>query len=410
MQNLNTKNVLRQARKVQKTGLFLLNKTSFYIKSLFKKINLANIKLSSNKMKVPFYVSLVLIIFLIGFALKPDSNNKNLNSASLSNITIESGLPEIPEKTEKVQENKLDFSIASEREKDPSFLTSSNGSALVPPKTDFQASAPKTRTEIETYTVQPGDTVSTIASKFGLYWSTILWENDLNAWSVIQPGQELKILPTNGITHKVKNGENISYIANKYNSTIEQISKFNNVGDEISPGQTLIVPDGTPPPKPKPKPRPEPEPNKTFVSDNNGNYSYTDWRYKRFASTCHRFYRYPGQCTDWAAFKWALEENQCVPSDWGHAKSWYYHAKSDGYQVSPTPKPGAIMSLDCNAWACDLWGHVAYVESVNSSYITISELNASGNGQYQSRTLLNKTGVWQDNYGWKILGYIYPLQ
>src|SRR6056297_2693671 len=166
MQNLNTKNVLRQARKVQKTGLFLLNKTSFYIKSLFKKINLVNIKLSSNKMKVPFYVSLVLIIFLIGFALKPDSNNKNLNSASLSNITIESGLPEMPEKTEKVQENKLDFNIASEREKDPSFLTSSNGSALVPPKTDFQASAPKTRTEIETYTVQPGDTVSTIASKF----------------------------------------------------------------------------------------------------------------------------------------------------------------------------------------------------------------------------------------------------
>ncbi len=410
MNNHNIEKLLKQAKNraksLGKTCNRSLDKIIFYLKNIhmLQKIdNLAkNLKFSLPKVKNSFYIGLVLTLVLASIFLTSQVDNSTKQSASLTNLTIETGLPEISNQTQ-TQTKESDFSIASQQEPDDSTFYTATGSAIIPPKAQFSASAPKTRTEIETYTVQPGDTVSTIANKFGLYWSTILWENDLSSWSVIKPGQELKILPVDGITHKVKKGENLSYIAKKYNSSTEQISKFNDVDDEISPGQTLIVPDGTPPPKPKPKPAPAPAPTYAQTQTNNHNYSnYWDWW---GTTNCHKFIA--RQCTSWAAYKWALEQKQCVPS-WGNAESWFYNAKSAGYDVGYQAKPGAIMYLTCTSWLCQRYGHVAYVESANGSHVTISEMNGLKSEAYSSRTLLNKTSVWQS--GWKILGYIYPLQ
>jgi murein DD-endopeptidase MepM/ murein hydrolase activator NlpD len=104
----------------------------------------------------------------------------------------------------------------------------------------------KKRTEIETHVVEKGDTISTIAQNFGISVSTILWENNLNAYSVIRPGDKLKILPFNGVKHQIASGENLGYIANKYDVDIEKITSSNNItaNSTLKLGQVLMIPDG----------------------------------------------------------------------------------------------------------------------------------------------------------------------
>ncbi len=104
----------------------------------------------------------------------------------------------------------------------------------------------KKRDKIITYTVQRGDSISTIARKFGIKVKTILWENNLSSYSIIRPGDKLRILPIDGVTHKVKNGENLSYIAKKYDTEAKEILKANKLADAsyLKIGQELLIPNG----------------------------------------------------------------------------------------------------------------------------------------------------------------------
>ncbi len=83
--------------------------------------------------------------------------------------------------------------------------------------------------------------------------TTVMWENDLTETSKIKPGQELKILPLDGIRHKVSRGETISSIGKKYSLEGSEIQvmvdyPFNEfLNDEtfdLATGQYLMVPDG----------------------------------------------------------------------------------------------------------------------------------------------------------------------
>lgn len=111
----------------------------------------------------------------------------------------------------------------------------------------------KPRAEIVNYQVQPGDTASTIAEKFGISTDAIRWENNLASIEAIKPGQTLRILPVTGIAHKVSHGETIYSIAKKYDIGPQGIVDwpYNNfTNDEtfaLAVGQTLIVPDGVMP-------------------------------------------------------------------------------------------------------------------------------------------------------------------
>jgi murein DD-endopeptidase MepM/ murein hydrolase activator NlpD len=99
------------------------------------------------------------------------------------------------------------------------------------------------RTETIEYEVQTGDTVSAIAQKFNLKVNTILWANNLSAFSLIRPGNKLTILPTDGILHTVSRNETIGAIANLYGVDNNQISEYNDIsGDIISINQKLIIP------------------------------------------------------------------------------------------------------------------------------------------------------------------------
>lgn len=111
----------------------------------------------------------------------------------------------------------------------------------------------KVRDQIFAYKVQDGDTISSIAEKFGVSQETVLWQNKLDKKAKLKPDQELAILPVTGIAHKVTRGETIYSIAKKYDAEPQAIVDFpfnTFVNDEtfaLAVGQELIVPDGTMP-------------------------------------------------------------------------------------------------------------------------------------------------------------------
>lgn len=115
------------------------------------------------------------------------------------------------------------------------------------------------RTEVITYTVQPGDNLFAIAEKFGLKPETVLWSNYYvlaDNPHALTPGQELNILPVDGTYHKWSAGEGLNGVAEGYNVKPEDILDWpgnhldrDTLGDlsnpNIEPGTFLVVPGGS---------------------------------------------------------------------------------------------------------------------------------------------------------------------
>ena len=100
--------------------------------------------------------------------------------------------------------------------------------------------------KISVYTVEDGDSISSIASHFGVSVNTILWANDLTVKSTIRPGMSLVILPVTGAKHTVKKGETLSTIAAAYHASEAEIATFNGLDADatVVVGSTLIIPGG----------------------------------------------------------------------------------------------------------------------------------------------------------------------
>lgn len=111
---------------------------------------------------------------------------------------------------------------------------------------DSVETLPTTRTGIETYLVQDGDTLSGIAERFGLNLSTVLWANGLSDRSILKPNTSLTILPTNGVLYTIAKGDTISKIAKRYGITEESVRSFKTDGDTVIPGTNIILPDAKP--------------------------------------------------------------------------------------------------------------------------------------------------------------------
>jgi len=111
----------------------------------------------------------------------------------------------------------------------------------------------KLRDKIYSYTVQEGDTVSSIADKFGISSDTIRWQNNLQSKDAIKVGQVLEILPVTGVSHKVKKGDTVYSIAKYYDSVAQAVVDFpynsfvNDETFELAVGQVIVVPDGVKP-------------------------------------------------------------------------------------------------------------------------------------------------------------------
>ena len=98
-----------------------------------------------------------------------------------------------------------------------------------------------------TYIVQKGDSLYSIANKLGTTVSELKKENNLTT-NTLQIGEVLRI-PTKEIYEEeeniyiVKKGDSLYSIANKYNTTVEELKRINNLTSNIlSIGQVLKLP------------------------------------------------------------------------------------------------------------------------------------------------------------------------
>lgn len=129
------------------------------------------------------------------------------------------------------------------------------------PNINTQVSS-KVRDSIINYEVQSGDTVKSIALKFGISENTVRWQNDLTG-DKIKVGQNLEILPVTGVSHKVQKGDTVYSIAKKYDADPQSIVDFpfntfsNDETFELAIGQTVMVPDGEKPTGATSTPRPK---------------------------------------------------------------------------------------------------------------------------------------------------------
>lgn len=108
--------------------------------------------------------------------------------------------------------------------------------------------------EVIEHEVQAGETLSQIAEKYGLKVESVLWANGIDSSDAkIKEGQSLKILPLDGVLHKVKKGDTVYTVAKKYEANPQAVVDYpfntftNDETFALAVGQTIMIPDGVMP-------------------------------------------------------------------------------------------------------------------------------------------------------------------
>jgi cell wall-associated NlpC family hydrolase len=103
-----------------------------------------------------------------------------------------------------------------------------------------------------THTVEEGETVRMLAAKYGISPLTLMAANGIRNPDLLQIGQDLVILPTDGVLYTLKQGESIKKVAERYSIDPGEIVRANVLGpdpDMVQPGTKIVVPGATPIPR-----------------------------------------------------------------------------------------------------------------------------------------------------------------
>jgi surface antigen len=183
--------------------------------------------------------------------------------------------------------------------------------------------------------------------------------------------------------HIVKENENLTEIAEKYDTTWQRMFYKNDViitPDHIEPGVKLKIPKADEklesreipiPPAPQPmNPHATTTPSRSVSAQQTQKKSTT-----RPTNTAGNGYVY-GYCT------WHVKNlRPDLPNSLGNANTWVARASALGFSTGSTPRVGAV------AQATTGYMHVAYVTAVHKDgTITVSEMNYRGWGTVNSRT------------------------
>lgn len=214
------------------------------------------------------------------------------------------------------------------------------------------ATALKSKADIQTYTVQAGETISSLATRFGITSDSIRWSNGLSGDSVA-PGTKLLIPPVTGIVYTVKAGDTAESLAARFGTSKDQILAYND--GEISGlqvGEQIIIPNGS-------------QNATTAAGIAAGSGAATSAAFPWGSGPMYGYNGYDyGYCT------WYVATQINVPANWGNASTWAYYARLSGWHVSSAPTVGAIAQKGGGE------GHVAIVIGVNpDGSVTVRDMN-----------------------------------
>lgn len=118
------------------------------------------------------------------------------------------------------------------------------GETLVADLASTNSTFAEASTQISTYVVREGDTISGVAKMFNVSINTILWANNLTSKSFLKTGQVLIILPVSGIKYTIQKNDTISSVAKKYRADANEIYNYNDLdpSSKLTIGQSLIIP------------------------------------------------------------------------------------------------------------------------------------------------------------------------
>jgi LysM repeat protein len=236
------------------------------------------------------------------------------------------------------------------------------------------------------YTIQPGENLAVIATKFHVTVAQLRWSNAglFNSDSVLA-GEQIVIPPIAGVVVTVKAGDTVQSLATAYQVDPGTIMDYNRLRDPaVTAGTVLVIPNGIgpafpPPPAVYQAPR--------YVGTGGAMPTVVK-------SCCLGPFAATGFPVGWCTYYVATWRNVTWRGDAGW---WYDNARAQGYPVGSKPKVGAIMVT----WESYL-GHVAYVESVNADGSwTVSEMN------YVAFDVIDWRTIKPGQLGSRLVGFIY---
>jgi N-acetylmuramoyl-L-alanine amidase len=317
-------------------------------------------------------VNVIILAVIVTFVVQRPHTNNLMSSAATTTATTANpvdqlssadiaqtvaqlnGLPETVAIANQAQSQAAENAIAS----------SDNNVVSKPQVVD---TALKSRADIQAYTTQAGDSLASLATKFGVTSTSIQWSNSLTSGN-IAAGTHLSIPPINGIVYTIKAGDTPATLAAKYNANADQIVAFNDA--EISGlqvGEQIIIPNAT----------------QTTLGGLTANSIAGGFPWGSGPIYGSNGYDY-GYCT------WYVATQVAVPANWGNASTWAYYARLSGWNVSQTPAIGSIAQKGGGA------GHVAIVIGVNpDGTVTVRDMNGfAGWGRVGTGTV--STGTFQN--------------
>ena len=238
--------------------------------------------------------------------------------------------------------------------------------------------------------VVEGETLSGIASRYGVSTTTIRWANGLKSDGDMKIDQDLVVPSIDGVVYTVKAGDTIAGLAEKYKSDIDSITVFNDLElKSIEVGQKIILPNGDLPEKE----RPEYVAPRVITYNSSSYYSYANYGgsisriisrdvVPRATSSGNR--NAWGNCT-WFVWEYRKIIGRPLPDAvLGNANQWHKSLAGHGYVVNHTPSIGAVMQTSAGGRG---YGHVMVVVGVSEDgSVTVWEMNAAGYNVVNERT------------------------
>lgn len=303
--------------------------------------------------------NVIILAVILGFVLKsPDGNAvpassalNNSSATTTSNPLDEVSSAEIALTVARMNSLPETTAITSQAQSQAADVAIASSTNNVTTKPEVVATALKSKADIQTYTAVAGDTVSSVAVKFGVTSDSIRWSNSING-DIIPAGSKLSIPPVNGIVYTVKTGDTIESIAAKFNANKDQITAYNDgeIGG-VKVGDQILIPNGSVSSVAAPAGRSAGAAGAAFPWGSGPLYGVNGYDY--------------GYCT------WYVATQISVPGNWGNAATWAYYAGASGWGVSSTPTVGAIAQKGGG------FGHVAVVTAVSpdGSQIQYKDMN-----------------------------------